>query len=73
MVDYLNHTVSAQPPLFDVFLSHAHVDGEFVEELGVRLEGQANIQDQRHVIWTKTCIPHIMRLNLINVITKCTN
>lgn len=30
----MNYTVSAQPQLFDVFLSHAHVDGELVEELG---------------------------------------
>lgn len=36
--------MSSQPQLFDVFLSHAHVDGELVEELGVRLEDQANIR-----------------------------
>jgi len=44
VVDHLNHTMSAQPQLFDVFLSHAHVDGELVEELGVRLEDRANIR-----------------------------
>jgi len=36
--------MSSQPQLFDVFLSHAHVDGKLVEELGVRLEDQANIR-----------------------------
>jgi len=44
VVDHLNQTMSPQPQLFDVFLSHAHVDGELVEELGVRLEDQANIR-----------------------------
>lgn len=44
MVDSINYTVSVQPQPFDVFLSHAHVDGELVEELGVKLEDQAHIR-----------------------------